>query len=145
MQGGSPYQTGYHQRMPTNQPMNNGMSPNMGMNPINNMTNHMNNTMMGMQPMNNGPMGMSPGPMGKSMGGMYGNSSPGMMQQQGTRGRVAPYPNPQQHMAQKRPQYNPMAQQYGGPGMQQHYGNPSGQQHFNTNQVSWLLVSEMKT
>lgn len=156
-----PYQAGPGygpgmQRMPTNPQMNNGMSANMGnpmamnSNSMNSMGSHMNNTMMNnnmmpnsVSPMSlNGPMGMNSNVMNKSMPGvgggvqpphapMYGSSSPGMMSQ--TRNRVAPYPTPQQHMAQKRPtQYNPMVQQYG-PGMQ-HYG--AGAQHgFNASQV----------
>lgn len=144
-----PYQGGYGptpQRMPNPQ-MNNGMSANMGnpmANSMNSMGSHMNSNMMpnsSMSPMSmNGPMGMNSNVMNKTMPGvggavqpphapMYGSSSPGMTH----RNRVAPYPTPQQHMAQKRPtQYNPMVQQYG-PGMQ-HYGGAT-QHGFNAAQV----------
>ncbi|KAG8200562.1 hypothetical protein JTE90_000635 [Oedothorax gibbosus] len=95
---------------------------------------HMNNPMGNHMPMNmpNNGMGMNGPPMGMTkamgMGGqmhpsMYSGSNPGLAPQGRT--RASPYPNPQQHMAQKRPgQYNMMSPQYGGPGMQSYGNNP---------------------
>lgn len=120
-----------------NNPMGSHMGPNNGMM---NMPNNMNNGMG----MNGPPMGMNKSAMG--MGGqmhpsMYSGNNPGIAPQGRT--RASPYPNPQQHMAQKRPgQYNMMSQQYG-PGMQSYGSNPP--QNYNSGQVLEKYVEhEMK-
>ena len=63
---------------------------------------------------------------------LYGCNLPGMTH----RNRVAPYPTPQQHLAQKRPvQYNPMLHQWSS---MQHYGGAM-QQGFSAAQVTCKL------
>lgn len=150
------FQPGYgphHQRVsantgvssPLGSHMNNSMGSHMSSNSMMNMPNNMPsvnsmNNSMGF----NGPMGMNKNAVGMmGMGGqphpsMYSGSNPSMGNQ--ARSRAAPYPNPQQHMAQKRPgQYGMMCQQYG-PGMQSYSPNP--QQSYNSGQVSFTNLSE---
>ncbi|XP_035210734.1 zinc finger MIZ domain-containing protein 2-like isoform X2 [Stegodyphus dumicola] len=139
------FQPGYsshHQRVSSNtgvssplgSHMNSPMGSHMGSNAMMNMPNNI----PSVNPMNNGmgingPMGMNKGAMGLSgqpHPSMYSGNNPAMAPQGRT--RASPYPNPQQHMAQKRPgQYGMMSQQYG-PGMQSYSPNP--QQNYNSGQ-----------
>ncbi|XP_015920407.1 zinc finger MIZ domain-containing protein 1 isoform X3 [Parasteatoda tepidariorum] len=141
---GQQFQPGYnshHSRVSSNTDvssplgthMNNPMNSHMGNSALMNMPNNMPsvnsmNSGMGM----NGPMGMnkSIGMGGQPHPSMYSGNNPGMAPQ--SRSRASPYPNPQQHMAQKRPNhYNMMSQHYG-PGMHPYNSNPP--QNYNSGQ-----------
>lgn len=147
------FQPGYaahHQRLASNT----GVSSPLGGHMPNNMNSHMNNNaMMNManmpsgvnsmsNPMNfNGPMSINKNPMGMmSMGNqphatMYPGNNPVMGSQ--TRTRAAPYPNPGQHVAQKRSnQFGMMCQQQYGPNIPGYSPNP--QQAYNAGQVRKL-------